>query len=462
MSRRILSAFLALVLVAGFAAVTKADVTGSFDIHILMEPMGRQTESVMYFFDIQSNLVVNITISGLTIGFDIGFGTTGIEFAIINLDTNLGALSVSDDFVFAEPFGCTTLPAGPFLANGDCVGQNVFNMGDGDGDEVVDNAVGFVKKRIELELNIAGITLNNLALFEDVDFPDINGSSSHEHDHFTVIGTPYFVGQTDSVVDNQTPTFGFGDVITVSGQTVSGITVTGSTAFCASGRNVIKKRSWPYEVNKACTASLGNIFDKTAIEDGAKTPILFEEETLSVEGVDLGGIVFSVFTEWHPNDPNGLFSVLTAEFTLFDLADVLVVMSSDNITNLTMNAIAIFISSDNLSLTLVDLGGDLQIDSVSTTLALVLNPNQNPADLVIVIKTATPGGLTNAKFSLGVSRGLLSLDTTTSFAGTGSLAWTGTDFELTVDYGIGFVVSASMGFSPGGMSAVEFNLGITF
>src|SRR3990172_1345409 len=290
MSRRILSALLALLMVVGFTAMTKADVTGSFDIHITLNPEGNQTEAVKFYIDFQSNLQINVTLSGLPFSAALGFGTTGVEFAILGVTTNLGALSIHDDFVFAPPFGCaaygnssapTVLDAAA-NAGGQCAGINVFPAGDGDGDGVVDNAVGFVKKRIEMELNIAGITLTNLALFEDVDFPDINGTNNHEHDHASGDGTQvYFVGQTNNTVDDQTPTYGFGDVITLSGQTVSGITVTGSTTICASGTNTIKKRSWPYEVNKACTAALGYYVTKggpfVEIEGGAKTPLLFEE-----------------------------------------------------------------------------------------------------------------------------------------------------------------------------------------
>src|SRR5574337_948947 len=107
MPRSILSIALALILFVGFTAVTKADVTGSFDIHITINPEGKQTEAVRFVFDLQSNLVINVTLSGLTFGADLGFGTTGVEFAILSLNTNLGALAVNDDFVFASPFGCT-------------------------------------------------------------------------------------------------------------------------------------------------------------------------------------------------------------------------------------------------------------------------------------------------------------------------------------------------------------------
>ncbi len=457
MSRRILSAFLALILVATFAATSKADVTGSFDLNIQMIAMGTQTEAVQFNFDIQANLQVNVTLSGLTLGADIGFGTTGIEFAILNLNTSLGALQVNDQFVFAEPFGCTSFPG-----SGQCSGENVLAIGDGNGDGVVDRAVGFVKKRIGLELNIAGITLNNLAIFEDVDFPDIQGGGGHEHDHFdgvSALQDVYYVGQVNSLVDDQTPTFGFGDVITVSGQTVSGITVTGRTAFCANGRNYIKKRSFAWEVNKACTAGFGN--DSTPVEGGAKTPLLFEREDLIISGVELGGISFDLSTTFIPLQP--LSSELNASFTLLDLADITATLTSTNITNLAFDSLSVSVTSGNLTLSLEDTDGNFQFDGTTSSLSLVLNPNQNPADLTITLESDA-SGLSDASFALGISRGILSLDTTTGFAGDGSgnLDWTGTSFALSVDYGNGFALSANAGFSPSGIGTVVINMGVTF
>jgi len=464
MSRKVLSALMAFTLILGFAVVTKGDVTGSFDLHIQMIAMGTQTEAVQFFFDIQANLQVNVTLSGLTIGADIGFGTTGIEFAIINLNTSLGALQVNDQFVFAEPFGCTLYTGGAVSnsaaggPSGQCLGQYVVALGDGDGDGVVDGEVGFVKKRIGLELNIAGITLNNLAIFEDVDFPDIQGGSAHEHDHFD--GTlAYDLSGVNSLVDDQTPTFGFGDVISVSGQTVSGITVTGLTAFCANGRNYIKKRNFQWEVNKACSAGFGN--GSTPLEGGAKTPLLFEREDLSIEGIELGGIVLDISTTFLPLQP--ISSVINASFTLLDLADITATLTSDNITNLAFSSLSLAVSSGNLSVALVDTDGDLQFDGTSSSLSLVLNPNQNPADLTISLNSDSTG-LTNASFALGISRGILSLDTTTNFAGDGSgnLEWTGTSFALSVDYGNGFALTALTGFSPAGIGTIDINLGVVF
>jgi len=471
LSRKFLSASLALIFVIGLATTAQADVTGSFDLHILALPMGSQTEAVQFFFDIQANLQVNITISGLTLGFDIGFGTTGIEFAIINLNTNLGALQVNDQFVFAEPFACTLFTGGAVSNSnttaagslaGQCPGNNVVAIGDGDGNGIADSEVGFVKKRIGLELNIAGITINNLAIFEDVDFPDIQGiggGGTHEHDHFD--GTLlYDLSNVNSIVDDQTPTFGFGDVISISGQTVSGITVTGLTAFCASGRNFIKKRSFDWEVNKACSAGFGN--GSTPLEGGAKTPLLFELEQLWIEGIELGGIAIDIHTDFVPLKP--ISSVIEASFTILDLADVQVQLMSMNITQLEMSTITASVSSGNLTVSLIDTTGDLRADATRATLSLVLNPNQNPADMTITLETGAGGGFTLVSFAFGISRGILSLDTLTTFTGDGSgnLDWTGTNFALNVDYGNGFVLSSNALFSQFGLGEVDFNIGITF
>jgi len=451
MSRRILSALLVLTLVVGFFSFTQADVTGSFGVDINMTPMGKQTEAVKFFIDFQSNLQVNVTISGLTLGADLGFGVTGVEFAVLSLTTNLGALAVSDQFVFAGAFGCSDFTAAGI---GTCANENTVAIGDGNGDGVIDNAVGFVKKRINLELNIAGITLTNLALFEDVDFPDISGAADHEHDHFGPT-QPYFLNGTDVVVDNQTPTYGFGDVVSISGQTVSGITVSGSTALCASGTNRIKKKSWSYEVNRACTAA-----SASPIDLGAKTPLMFEQETLNLSGIDFGGgVVVDVATVFKPGTP--LSSTITAKFSVLNLADVTTTFTSDNITNLNLSSIVTSVSSGNLSLTLTDLGGDLQIDSTVAVLSTTLNANQNPASFTTTIATSKGTGITSAAFALGVTRGTLSVDSTTTFSGSGGLTWASTSFSVSAVSGdINF--SAGLTYAQSGVSQTKLSGSVSF
>ncbi|HEY5597158.1 MAG TPA: hypothetical protein VIL47_07820, partial [Candidatus Bipolaricaulota bacterium] len=135
-----------------------ADVTGSFDLHIFLEPESTQIEAVKYIIDLQSNLIVNVTVSGLTFGPDLGMGTTGIEFSILNLTGALGALTLREQAVFATPFVSLDVGNLPSQIVPTINAPGVFN------------GVAFVSSRLTTELNVAGVSFRNEAIFEDVDF----------------------------------------------------------------------------------------------------------------------------------------------------------------------------------------------------------------------------------------------------------------------------------------------------
>lgn len=466
MLKHISALFFFLIFILSISSISKADVTGSFNLNIDLIPVGTQTEAVKFYIDFQSNLVTNITLSGMTLGADIGFGVTGLEFAILTLFVDFGAMVFEDQFVFAPPFGCGLVGPGLSNSNGalvdedddltsECPGNEVFRVGDGNADGLVDNAVGFVKKRIELEMNIAGLVLHNLAIFEDVDFPDISGFSSHEHDHIGPGGgatnpSLYFVGRVNNTVNDQTPTFGFGDVITISGETVSGIMVTGTTAICASGISSIKKKVWEYEVNEACT---------TQFTQGNVTPLMFDRETLSLENITFAGVTVNINTIFLPLKP--ISATITASFSAFGFADVTVSLSTDDITSISIGTIVTSILSENISLTLIDVFGDLKIDAATAVFFTVLNAAQSPASLVGTITLGTQG-ITSASVSLGVNRGPLSLNTATSFTGSGSLSWSATSFRLSIVTNAGIVLGVRLRFSPSGIADTNFTLGVVF
>jgi len=466
MFRDIFSTTLSIVILLFVSHVAFSDVTGNFDIQIDMVPEGTQTEAVQFYFDLKSNMILNVTLSGLTIGADLGFGTTGLEFAVLSLDTRLGILFIVDQFVFAAPFGCDLFPAGISETSGgfsgQCPGSSVVSIGDGNGDGIADNAIGFVKKRISMNMNIAGAEFSSLVLFEDVDFPDIQGLSggvlAHEPDHFN--GVLYDLSSLNSIVDDQTPTFGFGNVITVSGQTASGITVTNTVSLCASGNNFIKNRNFIWEVNKACTAQFG--LNATAIENGAKTPLLFERETLQVSGIELGGVLIKTGITFVPLQP--IASTTTLAFSLADLANVTTTLTSDNVTNFALSNLTTTITSGNFNISISDTNTDFQIDAVTAALSLVLNPNQNPADLDITLNS-DGDGLSSASLGFGFTRGILKLDATSTFSDTtnpGELNWTQTLLSLTATYGPNVSFSASSDFSPNGLGQTSMQLGIVF
>lgn len=452
------------ILTFGTYQVAQADVTGVFTIDLTLSPQTNSQEAVPFFFDMQTNLQVFVTVSGLIFGMDLGFGVTGLEFAIISLGTNLGALALRDEFVFAPPFGCSA-PTWLGMADnsdggiaGQCTGTFVGPIGSSDS---VNNDAGiaFVKKRVDLQLDIAGISFGVLALFEDVDFPDIHGAKStslideadgsdHEHDHFRTTDL-YFVGANDTIVDNQTPSFGFGTVLTVTGQTVSGITVTGITGICANNmlKNHIKKRTFVGEVNKGCVREDGPLF-------------AFDIEKLHIEGVRIGGVNLSQWLTFVPLKP--VSSTFEISFSLAGLADVKSTFSSVDLTTFTINSIVLSLATSNFTLVLEDVDADLQFDRSTAKLTLTLNANQNPAGFVSTTVAERGIGATLQEFELTVTRSALTIALTTTLKGNGNgLNWSSTVFALSTELDA-ITFGSNVVFNTVGLQTSSLNMTINF
>jgi len=465
MSRRNYFLCLSFIFVFVIPQPVHADVTGSFNIDVTLTPENVLIEAAKLHIDLQSNLQVNTTLSGITFGVDMGFGVTGIEFAILNLTTNLGALFIFDQFVFASPFGCTNFQTGVTNTSGgitgQCVGPNTTAIGDGNADGVIDNAVGFVKKRISIQINLAGIQISNLAIFEDVDFPDIQGltpigTDDHEHDHFGPT-TPYFVSQTNPLANDQTPTFGFGDVITLSGQTVSGVAISSITQFCAKQRNYIKKRSFNFEVNAACSAQFA---DRTAnpVEGGG--PVLFEKETLTIENIDIPGGILQASLMFSPIIPLEASISMTSNF--LGLIDIISTFTSKNITNLNISSTRIDFQTGNFSLSIFDLDGNFDLDLLLGSFNLILFPDTNPVDVSAFMNLGRRG-ISTASVDFGLKRGFFSLDSTTTVEqALFRLEWARTSMGLHFDNDEGLTFSTTLTVNPAGMKNVTLGMGIVF
>jgi hypothetical protein len=278
-----------------YTATTKADVTGSFGVNLGFAPIDcryltladpasgliyffndQPCEETVYKFDFETDLNINIAISGLTMGLHSHAGTTGFEDIILTFAAKLGALDITDMFVFAQPFAEVT------LLDGQDINACIVDPGD-DPTSVLDDSCQtlFVKKRVDMSISLGGVTFSNLAMFEDVTFPNycldffIGYIDASLFDLAGCIPAPKAPGQTYSA---QSQTFGFGDVVTIEGQTPSGITVTAETGICAEQLvNAIKKHSWDLRVNADC---VGNT-------DVVKPPMLFSFEKLYIEGIPL-------------------------------------------------------------------------------------------------------------------------------------------------------------------------------
>jgi hypothetical protein len=148
-----------------WGCVVHAQLSGTARLDILAFPIPctvidiiRQDtpcEQTLLKFDIESILNLNLTISGMVFSINSAIGIAGPEHFIVTGVANLGAATVRAEMWFAVPFETQPDPNG--MANIIVIQP---------GDEL------FVKKRLTTIINLGGVTIENLAMFEDVTFPN--------------------------------------------------------------------------------------------------------------------------------------------------------------------------------------------------------------------------------------------------------------------------------------------------
>ena len=335
-SKKICGFIIALLLALGFySTVAQADVTGSFGINISLNSidcmdvaiystqtqvvqLGDQPcESTVFKIDFETDLNVNVAISGLTMGLHSHAGVTGLEDVILSFAATLGALDVEDEFAFAQPFKWLVAGDGQLIPA--CV-ENEEGSGECD--------LLFVKKRVSATISLGGVTFSNLAIIEDTTFPApcLAGSVANGCLE-SLFGDAYKVlkAQTESYqVGNQH--FGFGDVVTIEGQTPSGITIKGVTGICASsGYNKIKKHSWKYKVNPDCVGGLARA-DQVSFTNSFKIGSSWPTTAPKPVVKTTGRTEITETVSWDDNDSDGKVSAgdvitKTFSFRLLDLTN---------------------------------------------------------------------------------------------------------------------------------------------
>jgi len=271
-------------------------------------------ETTVMEFDFEGLLTLDVTLSGLTFSNDIAFGVAGVEHYVADLATTLGALDLKDEFVFAAPYIMT--------AKKSVAGKTIASYTGG-------YRVGpllFVKKRVTAEMTIGGLTVSSLFMFEDVNFPSPRASTFPDLD-------------IDGDYDAADQLFGAGAIITISGTTVSGITVTSQTGLCADwavyayyprhklfkvyewDTNEIKKKTW-YETVEADCAVFGGIPTEYG---GWKTSFFFSKEVISVSGIPLpAGITSDLVVLFQPKYDIPFMADITFTMTVAGIVDLLV------------------------------------------------------------------------------------------------------------------------------------------
>ncbi|GEM_PF-1677554 len=473
---KVLSCALALVVALGFfGTIAKADVTGSFGVNlafapidcrwlVLMDPdasaptplpfADQPCENTVYKFDLQTDLNVNVTISGLTMSIHSHAGTTGFEDIILTFATTLGALDITSMFVFAQPFAIGLAPDGQVL--------NLCIVEPGDTPATADDSCQtlFVKKRVEASISLGGVTFSNLAMFEDVTFPNycvdffIGDVTASLYDlagcvpAIKGLDTPIYYGA-------QSQNFGFGDVVFIEGQTPSGITVRAETGICAEQLvNATKKHVWDYRVNSDCVSG--------AASQGVKPPVVFSFEKLFIEGiplaagisVDIQVLCGSLEGSAEPNPFGPTFFQCQAGSTwtitggpLFNLIQISTLLEQI-LGPASLSDITVLAAGGPLLLIMDIDPADLAITFLFAQANFTINPDTNPASLRIRV-IGTPG-IAFMDWRLSIARAGLSFFADIDWdVASGSFDFDDLTFGMVAEAGI-ITVESSLFIDEGG------------
>ncbi len=392
---KVLNIALVAVLALGFFAVTtKADVTGNFGIHILVIPQTTASEISPLLIDFQTELNLTYVVSGLSTTFHTHFGIAGVEDIQLTTSATLGALDLTAHLVFGRfAFGSTV----PFY-----------------------DTLHFIKKRVTASVSLGGVTFTNLAVFEDVDA---------------------FVSQT--------PAYAFGDMLTVSGQTPSGIGLVFQTAICLENTpNRIKKHVLaPNSVNPHCVSQ-------------PKPDILFDRETVRIIGVPIAPGVSASATV-------NCITVSACSFTTaftFNTPTVPIPFTATftftNLTSLTFSGAQLVFTAGAGTL-IVTISPTGTIAATAVSINATINPDTNPATLIIEAEIVPGVGLTDAVVVLAVTRLGFTMSATAVFGGGPPATFEEIVFAVDVPGGL-VDFSASTIFTLLGLTQGEFFITVNF
>lgn len=243
--------FLIVTILGCSTVTTEAQLSGSsrLDLSALPLPcslvneikLDTPCEQTLLKFDIEALINLSLTVGGMVFSESLAISIAGLEHLILSLSAKLTDVTLKPEVWLAVPFETVIDFSG--MAN-----SAVIPPGD----------LLFVKQRLTLEANIFGLKVKNLAILEDVNFPDPGSDFD-----------PLYYGP-------QSQSFAFGDIISISGRTLGGVYLSSDTGLCADwGSNSVKKYSASGRGNPDCLAKLG---------------LKFDFETISVGGIEIGGI----------------------------------------------------------------------------------------------------------------------------------------------------------------------------
>ncbi|MBI1730742.1 hypothetical protein HY229_07655 [Candidatus Acetothermia bacterium] len=363
-SRKFVSLSFFFLAIGSVAIPAYADVTGSFETHIAVRPQSTNSELSILTFDVQNALNLTLDVSGVVVTLHTHFGIAGVEDVIVSASATLGSLDLSLLTVSGRyAFGSTA----PFY-----------------------DKLHFVKQRVTLTLNLGGVTIRNDGQLED---------------------TNAFLHPTAANA--------FGDVISIEGQTVSGITIGASTGICMEQfPNNIKKhpKLSPWTVNPDCATT-------------PKPDLLFDFEQLAVEKIPLStGIYVDFKLNCLKTTACALTSLVNVTGTSIPFAVSLIF---SDLMNFKFGGANLILTTASGTL-LVQITPAGSLGAAKFNFNFSLNPDSNPATLTLAA-SLTPGvGIEDALIRLAVERLGLTLSFTAQWAGGPPAKLLGYTFALDV------------------------------
>jgi len=300
---------------------------------------------------------------------------------------------------------------------------------------------------VSLSISLLGITLTNLAEIADVNFPSAIETfpcAESEGGKCKDLPAPsdYPNGYPDTIFpDQQTDTqkFAFGDSVTISGQTVSGITLTNTT-----GVNLDTSLYEGFKKISFLGVPCQGVGETIAV---AGIPFAFGasvDETVTF-GLISGGLV----------GPTGLRPCQAVPFTaqtVFNVTTVLGTFTSDFVISLPsaslFNAAELSFATGPLSVT-QEFDDTLAALDTQATLNVLLNPDSNPAAFTLTATvcqkvgvgffsgfSCTGQGLSRIATRLEVVRSALTLTVNSALMGLGTMTLSELEFVVSATAGV--------------------------
>lgn len=404
-----------------FSGAALADVTGFFKVSVDIIPQTTSVGSTPVQVDFQNDLTFTLQLGYFGWNFHGHGGVTGLEDIITSIFLAGGGFRLESSFVMSQAF------QNIFTASGFAI-PSCLPITPGSGQ----CGLFFVSTRLLTSLSFGGVTFTNLAIFEDTVFPD-----------------PNLAKMPGAAYNAQSQAFGFGDVISFTGQTHGGVTINASTGICAQNQPLqLKKHDLDYSVNPDCAP-------------GATTslPFFFDFESLSITGIPIapgviGGVAIECITIFACSYSNSLSVTggpipFSASFMLSDLM------------TFSFQSVAVTLTQGAGSLTLqVGSGGAISLSSID--LAFLLNPDVNPARLNIFLSGAPGLGIDSLNISLNALRAGLETTAIVEFSGAGGSFSFSTFSVLSATQVGAFSLEGSATFAVAGLEMASFDASVQF